>query len=74
MSNDAPAATPPADRKVQVTMTISPSLLERIDAAAAAELRTRSNYIEAKFSEFLAEPEPAAAAATHREAIVDRTR
>jgi hypothetical protein len=55
-------------------MTISPSLLERIDAAAAAELRTRSNYIEAKFSEFLAEPEPAAAAATHREAIVDRTR
>lgn len=73
MSTDATATTPPADRKVPVTMTISASLLERIDAAASSELRTRSNYIEAKLTGIFAD-EPAAASATHREPIVDRAR
>ena len=59
MENDTPATTQPTDRRVPVTMTLSQSILDRIDLAASGELRTRSNYIEAKFTAMFADSETA---------------
>ena len=57
MENDTTTTTQPTDRRVPVTMTISQAVLDKIDAAAAGDLRSRSNYIEAAFTAMFTEPE-----------------
>ena len=61
-----------------VQIDLSDELTERIDALAAADLRARKHEVLALLIEAVdartASETSAAAAATHREAIVDRTR
>jgi metal-responsive CopG/Arc/MetJ family transcriptional regulator len=57
----------------KISISLPHDVLEAIDQRAASERRTRSNFIAAVMVAAMTD-EPAAAAATHREAIVDRTR
>lgn len=71
MSNEA---TPAAEAYEKVTISLPKSILATIDRLAADDRRSRSNFIVRALETSLAESEPAAASATHREPIVDRTR